>query len=118
MAFNQTQKKALIDRLMATKRKAQRLSVSLAFQGKPQEATQLRRRATRLAVQIDDLLVAVLEQWAGNANTTLNEMKATNRRLQDAIRDIRRKRKVADRVVKALEQVDKAIEVARAVLTW
>ncbi len=113
MPLNRSQREIAIEKLLITKNKGHRLEIRLRFQGKAAEAKQVKDTNDVLSKEIDRLLVEIMEAWTGNAATIETALRTNNTRLQATIRDIRKKIKVAEKVVKAIGYLDKAIELAR-----
>lgn len=112
MSINNRNKEAMIDALLESKRKGFRLEITLRFQGKAAEADEVKAKTRKLSRKIDDLLVRAMEDWLGNAAALIKTMKNTNAKLQASIRDIKKRIKVAQNVVKAIGFLDDAIDVA------
>ena len=116
MAISRENKEAIVDALIQAKRKAQRLALTLRFQGRAEDAKKVERKVRRLAARVDDLIAMAMESWVGSAQLLLEQMRKTNTALQASLRDVRKKKDVAKKVVKALERLDDLIDVAKGVL--
>jgi hypothetical protein len=116
MPISKANKEALYDSLDESKRKGQRLEIRLRFQGKNEDADQVKAKTDELSQQLDDLLAGIMENWSGNAKALITATKDTNKRLQASIRDIKNKIKIGENLVKALGYLDDAIKVAKKLL--
>ncbi len=105
------QKMALVDELMQTNRKGIRLALTLRFQNRLDEEAEVRARNGKLVRQIDRLLAAAMEDWLGSAAALQAELKKTNAKLQDAIREIQREAEATRNITKALGYLDEAIQI-------
>ena len=116
MPISKENKEAIVDALIQAKRKAQRLALTLRFQGRAEDAKKVEKKIRTLAARIDDLITQSMESWVGNAQGLLDRMRKTNTALQASLRDIKKKKDVANKVVKALGRLDDVIDVAKGVL--
>lgn len=112
MAISITKKEDLIDGLQTTLGKGQKLEIRLRLTGEGASADEVAKRNRALSKKIDRLIRDAMNEWTGGAAAFEKEIKSSNRRLQAAIRDIKKKIKVAENVVKALGYIDDAIQVA------
>lgn len=116
MAISKAKKEALVDSLMVTLAKTNRLEIVLRFQGEGKEATKVQARGKELSKQIDKLLAKIMLDWLGQAAALETSIKATNTKLQGAIRDIKKKIQVAQRVIKAIGHIDDVIDFGKRLL--
>lgn len=112
MPASKQSKLDIIDRLLATHGKAQKLALILKFAGQAAKAKEVEERNARLSKKIDILLAKAMRDWNTSAATHIEGIKAANAKLQANIADIKKKIRVAQNVVKALGHLDKAIEIA------
>jgi hypothetical protein len=116
MPISKPNKQLLIRSLQATRNKGDELEIELLIAGRDAEAGQVREATDRLSKQIRRLITAAKKSWRGQADALLKDMKKRNASLQAAIRDIKKKIKIAENVVKAVGFVDDAVEVAAKAL--
>jgi len=112
MPTSQKKKEEILDRLLDTQRKAQKLALNLRFAGKTAEARAVEEREQALAKQIQKLLARAMRDWSSGAAGDLDEIHRVNRRLQAVIRDVRKKVATAERITKATKALDDVIEAA------
>jgi len=103
----------LIDELLVTRRHAQRLVISLRFQGRDQEADAAEEKERALTTRIDALLAAAMETWGGQAAALTTRLKAINQRLSASVARVRKRDENAAHIAGALGAIDDAIEVVR-----
>ena len=117
MPVSNNDKFAIIDELQKTRTKANRLVISLLFARKKTEADEVRKKVKRLDAQIDGLLAQSMKAWSGSGKAIIEKMKNANKLLQRDINDIKKKKDLANKVVKALGRLDEAILKAKDLLT-
>ena len=115
MPVSKQNKEDIIDRLLATHSKAQKLALNLKFAGNTADAAKVEQRNKDLSKRIDGLIAKAMRDWNTGAAAHLEGIKAANTKLQASIKDIKKKIAVARNVVKALGYLDDAIEIARKV---
>jgi len=117
MPIRDAQKKEdVLDRLLETKRRGQRLSLRLRLMKRPQDAAKVDRAVRRLTREIDRLLGRAMEEWLGSASAVSASIKSVNRKLQGRITAIKRKIDVVENVVEAVGLVDDAVRIAAALM--
>jgi hypothetical protein len=107
-----TTRHEVIDELLITRRHAQRLAISLRFQGRDKEADQAEEKGAKLAVQIDRLLATAIEAWKREAVVLTTRLHDINRKLSASVEQVRKSDKNVAHIAGALSQIDNAIEVA------
>lgn len=107
-----TEKNLLLDTLSVCYNRANYLKALCEEQGLVNDAIRFGRRKDRLKVEIDGLLRDLYHHWIGDANALKKELKESNKGVDAAVKDIERKIKTAENIVKALGYIDKAIEIA------
>jgi len=112
MAMTQESKQEVIQRLLVGNQKAQILEISLRFKGKGDEADKVAQKASELSSRIDALLSQVLEDWLGQADAIIQEVKDANTSLQQSIRKIKQGVKTTENLVKAIGFLDDLIATA------
>ena len=117
MPASQKQKFAIIDELENTRMKGSRLIISLKFARKKDEALEVRKKVRVLGGKIDDILSVAMDEWSVRGQALVDDMKRTNGLLQRDIAAIRRKKDLANAVVRALGRLDDAIIIAKDILT-
>ena len=80
------------------------------------EITKVEQRNKKLAQAAAKLREALVKDWVGEAAMLRDQIRETNSKLQDQIRQIKRQMDNAERVVKALGYLDDIINVAESVL--
>ncbi|HKW15432.1 MAG TPA: hypothetical protein VJS69_13170 [Candidatus Krumholzibacteria bacterium] len=103
----------LIDELLVTRRHAQRLVISLRFQGRDLEADSAEEKEKALTARIDALLAAAMGTWVGQAAELTTRLKAINKRLAASVERVRKRDENAAHIAGALGAIDDAIEVVR-----
>lgn len=98
--------KAILQQLLRTHSKAVDLEFELLLQGKTAEADDVLNANNDLNHEINRLRKKSWKEWTGSAAAIQAEIVAANNGLQGAIRDIEKKIKVAQRVVKAIGYID------------
>jgi len=96
--------------------KGNRLVISLKFADQNADAEKARKKVRTLGRKIDDLLAKAMDEWSINAKTLIAEMRKSNQSLQGDIRDIRKKKNLAQKTIKALGLLDDVISVATDLL--
>lgn len=115
--MNREEKEAILDKLRATKRKAEMLEIDLLFKGRHDDARKVKGKSTEISGKIDSLIANIMQEWIDDTSSGLVEkLKKKNRNIQDAIRDIKKDIKIAKNVVKTLGYMDEAIEFATNLL--
>ena len=116
MAISQTRAETLIDGLNTAKQKAMKLELRLVLAGDEAAARRVRTKHRALSREIDALLARAMQGWQGRGAALERDLRAANRRLQGAVRAVKRRADRAEAVVKALGQLDRAIEIATKLL--
>ena len=117
MTINNKEDKALIaDKLRNTNRKGHNLEIDLLFKEMKAEAEKVRIKTNNLSKKVDSLIAALMQDWIGSANLTIESIKKTNENLQKTIRDIKKDVEVAKNIVKAIGYLDDAIMIAANLL--
>lgn len=115
MATHPGARRELIDELIATRRHAQRLFVSLRFQGRDTEADQVEKRVRDLTERIDALLATAMKSWEGHARATVAELQKLNHHLAEDVARVRRSAARTEEVAAAIGKLDEALEL---LITW
>ena len=111
-----TTRHEMIDELLVTRRQAQRLALSLRFQGKEQQADAAEQKEAELTARIDELLAAAMESWVHRAAEFTARLRDINQRLTASVESVRKREKNVAHVAGALAAIDDAIDlVARLV---
>ncbi len=116
MPVNKEDKAAIIDQLENARTKASRLIISLRFAGKVAEANKVKQKVRTLGGKIDDLLAKSMKTWSGNGKMIIQNMKKANQSLQSDITEIKKKKDMANKIIKALGRLDDVIDSAKDVL--
>lgn len=111
--MNQSEKEAIIDKLINTKRKGHSLEIDLCFKGMDDDAKTIKDKSSELSRKIDDLLANIMRGWVDNTTAGAEEeLKKVNRKIQDTIRKIKKEIEIAKNIVKATGYLDEAIKIA------
>lgn len=105
-------KESVVDQLLMVKRKGHMLEIDLRFEKMEDEAEEVKGKTDKLSEEIENLLADLMKDWVGSAKETIESIKKTNKKLQDAIRDIKKDVEVAKNIVKAVGFLDEAIVIA------
>ena len=105
-------KKAILAELRRSRTKADELEQELIMQGEDEEAEKVRRANKRLVRRIDALVAVMMRDWLGQSATLQADLRRRNARLQGCIRDVQKKLKVAENVVRATGLIDEAAKLA------
>lgn len=100
-------KKRIIDELIETRSKLQRVQFRLALEG--EDTRELDGKLDKLDSAIAAMRRDLHERWQGKAGTVESELKRANRRVQRRIRDINKGVKRAERAVALLGDVEEII---------
>lgn len=95
--------------------KAVDLELALRQQGRRDAANRARRRADALRREVDHLRALAWRQWRGRAEALRDEIRASNRRLQRAIRAIERSAERLEGIARALALLDEVIRLAAGI---
>jgi len=106
----------IIDNLQITLQKAQRLRMTLRLHHNDAEVNKVEAKMRALKGQIDALVAAAMDDWKGSATTVMTEIRAANTGLQSSIRDIQKSVQTAQRITKALGQLDAVIDKAKKLI--
>lgn len=112
MPVSQQKKEDIIDRLLISHSKAQKLAITLKFAGEAAKAREIEEKKAQLSKKIDTLIAKAMRDWNTSAATHVEGIKAANTKLQASIKDIKKKIRVAQNIAKALDHLDDAIEIA------
>lgn len=99
----------LIDELIATRRHAQRLFISLRFQGRDKEADQAEARVSELTGRIDALLADQMASWEKNAKQLTERLHQINRMLEHDVARVRSRASEAKTIASALGNLEEAV---------
>lgn len=116
MTFAKRDKTKVIDQLLAARRSAQRLELTLRFRGDDKSAERVWRAATRMSAEIDILIGRAMEEWTGKAAAVIATIDAQQRLLAATIRDIKGNIDTANNVIAAVAAIDDIVATAKDVL--
>lgn len=105
----------LIDELITTRRHAQRLFISLRFQGRDKDADEAETRVSELTGKIETLLASAMNSWEGQATVMLAQLQKLNHNLAKDIARVRQRAARAEDIAAALGRLDEALEL---LTTW
>ena len=104
-------KEEIIHSLQVTLQRSQNLELNLRFRNN-KNAQEIADKNKILSQQIDKLIVEAMQNWLVNAKKTTNNIKKINTDLQRAITNVRKQKKEAENIVKAIGLVDDVISIA------
>ena len=107
-----TRKEEVVDKLIATKQKADRLYLNLRLLREEEEAKKARTKGKKLGRQIEVLLGKMMEQWGGNADKMIGELAEKNLKIQKSIAGIKKGVNRIAQTAKALSLIDDVIKLA------
>jgi hypothetical protein len=107
-----SEKNLLLDRLSVCYNRANYLMALCQEQALADEAARMGRRKARLKLEIDGLLRDLYEEWDGEAKALKTRLEDSNKAIDGAIKDIERKIKGAQNVVRAIGYIDNVIKIA------
>lgn len=110
------QKEDILDLLIHTKRKSQKLELRLRMLKQQAEAKKVETARKKLSKKIDKLTVAAMRSWKGSAASTKTKVEKGNKDLQRSINSIKKKIKIAENVVKVVGYIDDAAKLAAKLL--
>jgi hypothetical protein len=113
MATHPTTPRDLVNELLITRRQAQRLAISLRFQGRESAAIGAEEKVGELSDQIDRMLAAEMETWVQGAADLTARLKGINQRLSADVDSIRKRDQNVERIARALGAIDDVIRMIR-----
>ncbi|MGJ8654498.1 MAG: hypothetical protein ACSHX8_14655 [Opitutaceae bacterium] len=105
-------KNILLDKLSISYNRTNYLKILCEEEGLLDQALKLERRRSRLKLEIDALLRDLYQDWIGDAKSLKGNIDGSNKKLKEAIKDIEKKIKIAQNIVKAVGYIDDVIKVA------
>lgn len=109
-------KELAISRLMVSRQKATSLLARLRLNNEEGAAADIDEKIKALDKEIEGLLESILDSWAANVTSEIEEIGKANSKIQAAIRGVNDRQKRAASVVKALALLDDVIGIARKFL--
>lgn len=116
MPITTPNKQPFIRSLQNTRNKGDGLELELLLTGKEAAAKTVREATDRLSKEIRNVIDAAKKTWRGQAHVLEEDMRMRNANLQGTIRDIKKKVKIAQNVVKAVGFIDDAVALAAKVI--
>ena len=110
------QKVQIYNALLAGLSKGVRLAAELDREGKTAERKEVEARNDDLATKAAKLRVNIHKNWRSQAQRVIDQIRKTNSRIQERIRDIQETIEKAEKFVKALGYIDDLIDIARKVI--
>lgn len=111
--MDQEEKEVIIDKFLSMKRKGHLLYIDLLFKGMEAEAETINRKNAELSEKIDRLLADIMQDWKDNTgNGIVEELRKSNEKIQNVIREIKKDIETAKNIVKVLGHIDEAIKMA------
>jgi chromosome segregation ATPase len=108
-----TKRHELIDELLATRRQAQRLALSLRFHGLDDKAEEAQEKEKELTAQIDTLLAGSLDSWVQKANDLTKRLTSINERLSFDVEKVRKRDQKTAYIARALGALGDVIQLVR-----
>lgn len=113
---NQTEKENFIFCLLKVKENIYAASTALRFKKRYDDANKLKKQGKSLAVDIDDLLGAMMLEWTADILSTIAEIDAASLELKGHIENIKQGIEVAENTVRAIGIIDDILEIAISVV--
>ncbi len=110
------QKVQIYNALLAGLSKGVKLAAELDRKRKTAERKKVEARNDELAAQAAKLRVKIHKNWTSQAQKVIDQIRQTNSRLQERLRDIQETIKKAEKFVKALGYIDDLIDIAKKVI--
>lgn len=112
--MNREDKKRVINELIHTRGKLQRVRLELAMDG--EDTGELEAKLEKLDSTIEEVRRALHERWQGRAAEVQKGLKLANRRVQSRVRDIEKQVRRAERLVALLGDVEEIVGKVRGIL--
>lgn len=112
--MNTNEKFELLKYLIFLRGKLQRLTIELMIEG--EDTTEVEAAEKKLAVQIDALRANLMQQWQGDADDIMAELRGLNEKAQDKIRQMREATNKADKVSDVVGILDKGLKLVSGIL--
>lgn len=109
-------KESLVQQLLAAKEKGQALELQLLVKGDATNAEKVEKANRRLTARIKELLAAMMQEWAGEADALQSQFTAANADLRAKVANITKKIQTAKNVVDFIGQIDEMIALAGKLL--
>jgi hypothetical protein len=103
----------LITRMITSLGKLTNIEARLRWSGDIAAADEIKAKHDELREQIDILRGRVADQWTKDAAQVEEGIRKANTKVQASIRDIKKKIKIAENVVKVIGQVNDAVVAVR-----
>jgi len=112
--MKKNEKLELLNYLIFIRGKLQRLSIELLVDG--EDTSKVDAAEKKLAAQIDKLRSNLMQQWQGNAQNILTELRDLNQKAQGKIREMRNATNKADKVSEVVSILDKGLKLVSDLL--
>lgn len=109
-------KEDAIQNLLVTLQRSQNLELNLRFRNDIENVKEIAKKNKQLNKQIDKLIVEAMQEWLVDAQVITNKVKKANTNLQRAITNVKKKKKVAQNIVKAIGLVDDVLSIGKSLL--
>ena len=103
-----------LNTLIATQNKGLRLESMLMLQNR--DPTKVQKANSRLAKKIEQLRRKLHDEWVESADDVQREVTIANGQIEEAIKAIEKRIKIAENIVKAVGYIDRVVETASKVL--
>lgn len=112
--MTQDEKIALVNYLIFLRGKLQSLAIKLVMLG--EDPSKVDEAEEQLAAKIARLRVNMMQQWQGDANQLLDELKRSNAKAQRHLRDLEGAQDKAEKLARILGLIDQGLaSVARLI---
>jgi vacuolar-type H+-ATPase subunit I/STV1 len=106
--MNNDDKLALLRYLIFIRGKLQHLSIELLLQGQDTQAVD--QAEQQLAQKINELRSHITQQWNGNADTVMQQLRTLNEKAQNKIRELRQASDKAKKLGEFMHIIDEGLQ--------
>ena len=105
--MTQDEKLELVNFLIFLRGKLQSLAIRLLLLG--EDPADVDKAEAKLAARIDQLRINMMQQWQGNANTLMAELRQSNQKAQRHLRELKDSQDRAGKLADILSLIDKGL---------
>lgn len=113
--MKKNEKLDLLNYLIFIRGKLQSLIIELMLEG--QDTAKVEAAEKKLDTQIDQLRSKLMQQWQGDADTILAELRDLNEKAQGKIREMRNATNKAEKAGEVVKVLDKGLDLISSILT-
>jgi seryl-tRNA synthetase len=96
--------------------RSQKLEMILRFRKNTDKVKEIEEKNKNLTKKIDKLIIEIMIEWLMNAQETTINIKKINTNIERSITQIKKKKKEAENIVKAIGFIDDVINIASKLL--